>query len=375
MRANLSYCVILPAHNESRHLGTAVSGIPDWVDGIIVVDDASTDDTLRMAQELADARVHVLHHEENLGVGGAMVTGFRAALDGCYDVVIKMDADGQMDPGELPTIVQPIELGMAEYVKGNRFRRAGRPPSMPGSRWFGNVALSFLTKVASGYWHVFDSQCGFVAITAPTLRRLKLDGIAKDYFFENDMLIRLNVIDARVVDVATAALYGEETSNVRIGRVTWSFPWRLARGFAWRFVKRHIVNDFGPIALLAILGGVLVVFGLAFGIAEWALAAASGLPATTGTVMIAVLPLMLGIQMLLQSLSLEVQSSPGAQETRDFSHPATPLCRLGLSTDVRGSALDGEMAGSPSAGLAPDSRHMGATAAAQAHVDTTPPRP
>src|SRR5665647_3168764 len=125
--------------------------------------------------------------------------------------------------------------------------RTGRPRSMPGSRWFGNVVLSFLTKIASGYWHVFDPQCGFIAVTAPTLRRLKLDGIARDYFFENDMLIRLNVIDARVVDVDTSSLYGDETSHVNVGRVGWTFPPRLARGFFWRFIKRHFMNDFGLI--------------------------------------------------------------------------------------------------------------------------------
>jgi dolichol-phosphate mannosyltransferase len=323
MHGSLSYCVVLPAHNESRHIQATVGGIPEWVDGIIVVDDASTDDTLRVSEELGDARVRVLHHEKNLGVGGAMVTGFRAALEAGYDVLIKMDADGQMESGELATLVRPIELGMAEYVKGNRFRIIGRPPCMPGSRWFGNVVLSFLTKVASGYWHVFDSQCGFVAITVPTLRRLRLDGIARDYFFENDMLIRLNVLDARVVEVPTAALYGDETSYIRVGRVAWSFPWRLARGFAWRFAKRHIVNDFGLIAFLAVLGAVLVALGAGFGIGDGARAAAAGRPATTGTVMISVLPLMIGIQMLLQALSIEVQSSAGAQETRDLSRMKT----------------------------------------------------
>jgi glycosyltransferase involved in cell wall biosynthesis len=201
VRENLTYCVILPAYNEGRHLSAVVSRIPDWVDRIIIVDDASTDDTPTVAESLTDARVQVHRHERNRGVGGAMVTGFRAALDGGFDVAIKMDADGQMDAHELSTLVRPIELNMAEYVKGNRFRRTGRPAAMPRRRWFGNVVLSFLTKVASGYWHVFDPQCGFIAITAPTLCRLKLDGMATDYFFENDMLIRLNIIDARVVDV------------------------------------------------------------------------------------------------------------------------------------------------------------------------------
>lgn len=326
MHENLSYCVILPAYNESRHLETVVGRVPDWVDGILVVDDASTDDTLSIAQKLEDSRVRVFHHEENQGVGGAMVTGFRAALDAGYDVAIKMDADDQMDAGELPTLVRPIELGMAEYVKGNRFRRTGRPPSMPVSRWFGNMVLSFLTKVASGYWHVFDPQCGFIAITAPTLRRLKLDGIAKDYFFENDMLIRLNVIDARVVDVDTSALYGDETSHVNVGRVGWTFPPRLARGFFWRFIKRHFMNDFGLIAFLTFVGGLFVLFGTAFGVYHWVQSAESGIAATTGTVMIAVVPVILGAQMLLQALSLEVQSSPGASETREYARMGSEIC-------------------------------------------------
>lgn len=315
-RPHLTYCVILPAFNEAHHLGAVVGRIPAWIDGILIVDDASSDDTLAVARSLDDSRVTVLHHEANQGVGGAMVTGFRAALDGGYDVAIKMDADGQMDAGELSALVRPIELGVAEYVKGNRFRRTGRPPSMPGSRWLGNVVLSFLTKIASGYWHVFDPQCGFVAITAPTLRRLKLESIAADYFFENDMLIRLNVIDARVVDIDTAALYGEETSHVRVGHVTWSFPWRLLKRSAWRFVKRHIINDFDLIALFTFVGCVLALFGTAFGIYHWVQSANSGIPATAGTVMIAVLPLILGVQMLLQALSMEVQASPGAAETR-----------------------------------------------------------
>jgi dolichol-phosphate mannosyltransferase len=319
MRENLKCCVVLPAYNESLHLETVVGRIPAWVDGIIVVDDASTDDTLRVAQSLTDTRVQVHHHEKNRGVGGAMVTGFRAALDGGYDVAIKMDADDQMDAEELPVLVRPIELGLAEYVKGNRFRRTGRPSAMPGRRWFGNVVLSFLTKVASGYWHVFDPQCGFIAITAPTLRRLKLDGIARDYFFENDMLIRLNVIDARVVDVDTSSLYGDETSYVSIGRVSWSFPPRLARGFLWRFVRRHLMNDFGLIGLLAIAGFAFTLFGTLFGLYHWILSVSSGIPSTSGTVMIAVAPLILGMQMLLQALSLEVQSSAGASETREYS--------------------------------------------------------
>jgi dolichol-phosphate mannosyltransferase len=180
MRESLKYCIIMPAYNESRHLADVVGRVPAWIDGIIIVDDCSSDDTLSVARSISDSRVLVLHHEQNQGVGGAMVTGYGSAVDGGYDVAIKMDADGQMDSADLPGLVRPIELGLAEYVKGNRFRCSGRPRSMPATRWFGNVALSFLTKIASGYWHVFDPQCGFVAIATPTLRRLDLHGIARD---------------------------------------------------------------------------------------------------------------------------------------------------------------------------------------------------
>jgi len=318
----LRCCVVLPAYNEARALAAVVARIPAWVTGIIVVDDASTDDTLTVAQSLTDSRVTVLHHDDNRGVGGAMVTGYRAALEAGYDVVVKMDADDQMDADELPALVRPIELGMAEYTKGNRFRRSGRPKGMPRTRWFGSVALSFLTKVASGYWHVFDPQCGFTAITAPALARLKLDGIARDYFFENDMLIRLNVIDARVVDVSTAALYGDESSGLRIGHVTWTFPLRLVRRFVWRFIKRHVVNDFGLIAMLTFMGAVFLLFGVIFGAYHWVESAFTSHVATAGTVMIAVVPIILGAQMLLQALALEVQGSAGAEETRALSRPS-----------------------------------------------------
>lgn len=317
----LRCCVVLPAYNEARALAAVVARIPAWVTGIIVVDDASTDDTLTVAQSLTDPRLTVLHHNDNRGVGGAMVTGYRAALEAGYDVIVKMDADDQMDADELPALVRPIELGMAEYTKGNRFRRSGRPKGMPRTRWFGSVALSFLTKVASGYWHVFDPQCGFTAITAPALARLKLDGIARDYFFENDMLIQLNVIDARVVDVSTAALYGDESSTLPIGRVTWTFPLRLVRRFAWRFIKRHVVNDFGLIAMLTFIGAVFLLFGVIFGAYRWVDSAVTGHVATAGTVMIAVVPIILGAQMLLQALALEVQGSAGAEETRALSRP------------------------------------------------------
>jgi dolichol-phosphate mannosyltransferase len=340
--------VVLPAHNESRHLEAVVVGLPDWIDRIYIVDDASTDDTLDVARALPDPRVRVIHREANGGVGAAMRSGYEAALEEDCGVIVKMDADGQMDAGELAVLLAPICGGLADYVKGNRFRRSGRPADMPRRRWFGNVMLSFLTKVASGYWHVFDPQCGFTAITAATLSRLKLDGLATDYFFENDMLIRLNVIDARVVDVSTAALYGAETSGLRIGRILWTFPLRLLRRAAWRFIKRHVVNDFGAIAVLTSTGLLFTVFGVIFGAYHWIESFVSATPATAGTVMVAVLPIILGVQMLLQALILEVQGSPGSQETRvvarrvEFSGRLPSMLHTGEGSELVSSAAKWE---------------------------------
>jgi dolichol-phosphate mannosyltransferase len=312
-------CVVLPAHNEEAHIADTLRTVPRWIDGIVVVDDGSSDQTRELASGIADSRVRVLSHEENQGVGAAMRTGYRAALRDGYDVIVKMDADGQMDATELWKLVRPLALGLAEYTKGNRFRIAGQPPGMPRTRWLGNVSLSFLNKVATGYWHVFDPQCGFTAIQSGTLRMIDLERLVSDYFFENDMLARLNVVGARVVEVATATRYGDEVSGVSVRRALWSFPRRLLGRFVWRFAKRHLVWDFGVIGALVIVGLVLLTFGVVFGGYHWWQSLATGTPATAGTVMIAVLPIIIAIQMLLQALALEVQDSPGAEETRVYT--------------------------------------------------------
>jgi glycosyltransferase involved in cell wall biosynthesis len=313
-------CVILPAHNEANHIGDVIRALPDWVTNVIVVDDVSTDDTAAVVEALGDPRITLVRHSENTGVGGAMVTGYKTALTLDVDILVKMDADGQMDSGDLPRLVRPLIDGHAEYAKGNRFYVINANRSMPRTRKFGSVILTFMTKMASGYWHVFDSQCGFTAVRTHLLKMIDLDAIAQDYFFENDMLIWLNTADARVVDVPIKTVYGDEVSDVRISKVMWSFPPRLMRGWAFRITRKYLLMDFGAIGALGFLGTALTLFGGTYGAYRLIRANLTGIPTTTGTVMFAVLPLIVGIQSLLQSFVMEVGQSPGAEETRRYIH-------------------------------------------------------
>jgi glycosyltransferase involved in cell wall biosynthesis len=316
--ANLTLAVVIPAHNEETHIGAVLAAIPAWVDRVIVVDDASTDGTVHVAEACGDPRVTVLRHDHNRGVGAAMRTGYRHAINGGFDLAAKMDADGQMLAEELERLVEPFAMGLADYAKGNRFYFRGAADSMPAHRGFGNTALSFLTKFASGYWHVYDSQCGFTVTRVPFLKLIDLDDLSEDYFFENDMLIKLNTLNARVVDVPISTVYGQERSGVKPGRVVLSFPPRLFARGTRRFWRKHLVTDFSPIGFLTIAGMAFGAFGTVFGGYHWALSVATGHVASTGTVMIAVLPLILGIQLLVQAFSLSVQASPGAREAAAY---------------------------------------------------------
>jgi len=247
-----------------------------------------------------------------------MRTGYAAALAAGYDLVAKMDADGQMVAEELELLVAPFDLNLADYTKGNRFYFRGAAASMPPHRGLGNTVFTFLTKVASGYWHVFDSQCGFTVVSAAYLHLINLSRLPCDYFFENAMLIELNALNARVVDVPVSTVYGGEVSGVNVGKVLLTFPPRLVAGGAARFWRKHLLTDFGPVGLLTISGGLLTMFGVIFGGYHWWLSTVTGIVASTGTVMIGVLPLVTGVQMLIQAFSMSVLSSPGARETAEY---------------------------------------------------------
>ncbi|HEY6329463.1 MAG TPA: glycosyltransferase family 2 protein [Blastocatellia bacterium] len=302
--------VVAPAHNESTHIGEVIARMPELVDRIIVVDDCSSDNTAEIAVGSGDLRVVVLSLPVNQGVGGAMAAGYRKAVELGGGIIVKMDGDGQMPPEYLPDLLDAIvDLGF-DYAKGNRFLTGEHIREMPPHRIIGNVILTFMTKMASGYWHIFDPQNGYTAITSRVLSTLNLSGLHRGFFFENDMLVRLNFGGYRVKDVAMAAKYGTEESDINILRIAFTFPLLLLRKFFYRIVQKYVLRDFSPIALFLFLGLALFLWGFGLGMYLWVKTIITHLATATGTIMLALLPLILGFQLILQAVVLDIQETP-----------------------------------------------------------------
>lgn len=310
MYKNRRIGLVIPAYNVVHHIEDVVKTLPQFVDRVVLVDDCGTDGTTQLLEMLEDARTVVVRHSVNQGVGGAMVSGFTRALQEDVDIVVKMDGDGQMDPTYLPLLLDPIIEQQYSYAKGNRFLNNRALEAMPALRLIGNYGLTFLTKLASGYWHVFDPQNGYLAIHADTLQQMDLDHLAKRYFFENDMLVHLNILGARIKDVSIPARYGDEQSSMRMSEICLTFPRYLFGRFWYRVYQKHILRDFSPIAIFWVSGIPLLVWGGVFGAYTWAKSFLTGQVATTGTVMLSVLPFLLGFQLMLQAILLEIAESP-----------------------------------------------------------------
>lgn len=306
MYRGVRVAAVVPAYKEEAHIGTVIRTMPDFVDHIVIVDDCSPDDTSGAARAADDGRVTLIRHEVNQGVGGAIITAHKAALELGSEINVVMAGDAQMDPQYLPQLLDPVIDGYG-FAKANRFFSGESFAGMPGYRVFGNLMLSFLTKLASGYWHIFDPQNGYTAIRAEVLRRLPLNKVAQRYSFENDLLIHLNILGVPIVDVPIPAVYGNEVSSIRLGKVIPELVSVLIGGFWRRFWWKYMVWSFSAVALLLIAGLFLVILGSLAGL--WVLAASVASP-TAGSVMLAVVPFVLGVQMLLISLQLDIQESP-----------------------------------------------------------------
>jgi len=302
--------VVIPAYQAANTIGQVIRTLPGFVDLVVVVDDGSTDGTAQISASDGSSRVVCLRHHLNQGVGAAVVTGFRHALSAGMDTIIKMDADGQMDPTLLPDLLNPIVEHGFDYAKGNRFYDLLHLRKMPLARRWGNVVLSFLTKAASGYWNVYDPQNGYTAIRADVLRKLDLDSLDPGYFFENSMLVQLNIINARVAEVPMSAVYGGEPSSMSLWRVVFSFPRKLLCAGYRRLRLKYFGMDFSPVAILIIIGGFLFVAGASYGAYKWISHAIAGVPTPPGAVMLAALPVLLGAQLLLNALLLDIAGTP-----------------------------------------------------------------
>jgi len=254
--------------------------------------------------------VTVLEHAENQGVGGAVMTGYRAAIADGASVIVKIDGDGQMDASLIPVFVAPILAGEADYTKGNRFFNLERLGAMPPVRLFGNAMLSFMTKLSSGYWHLFDPTNGYTAIHADAARYLPFDKISKRYFFESDMLFRLNTLGAVAVDVPMDAVYGDEVSNLKVSKVITEFAVKNVRNFFKRLFYNYYLRNLSVASLELPIGVLLTTFGLVYGVAHWIASAQSDVETPAGTVMLAALPVIMGVQLILAFLNYDIASVP-----------------------------------------------------------------
>jgi glycosyltransferase involved in cell wall biosynthesis len=297
--------VVVPAYDEERLLPETLAGIPEFVDHIYVVDDASRDGTA--VQAAANPRAQLIRHEENRGVGAAIVTGYKQAIADRVDVTCVMAADNQMAPEDLESIARPVVQGDADYAKANRLVSGEAWRLIPHARYLGNAMLSLLTKIASGYWHVADSQSGFTAVSLATLERLDLDRIYPRYGFPNDMLVHLNVVEARVRDVPSRPVYNVgEQSGIRYSRVIPAISWLLLKAFFWRLWQKYVIRDFHPLVFFYVFGIAMFVAGLGLGIAEVVLRIL-GNPIPPATVVLVALLLLFGSQFTLFAMWFDLE--------------------------------------------------------------------
>lgn len=303
--------VVIPTYRARNHILNVINEIGPEVTRIYVIDDFCPDKSGDfVAANCMDDRVFIVRHTENLGVGGAVMTGYKAAIKDGMSILVKIDSDGQMDPKLVMHFVDPVAKGEADYTKGNRFFDLEKVRSMPRARIFGNAVLSLMCKLSSGYWNLFDPTNGYTAIHADVARRLPFDKISRRYFFETDMLFRLNAIRALVVDVPMDASYGDEVSNLRISKIVGEFFVKHLRNFSKRIFYNYYLRDMSLASIELLVGMAVLGFGIIYGGYHWAHSAQAGILTPSGTVMLSALSIFVGIQLLLGFIGYDISSVP-----------------------------------------------------------------
>ncbi len=304
-------CVVIPCYKVKNKVIDVINKIPDFVSQIICVDDKCPEKSGQYIKNTVNSKkLKVIYHEKNKGVGGAVITGYLHASKINCDIAVKIDGDGQMDPGHIKKLINPILEGQADYTKGNRFFSRGTFSQMPFIRKVGNIGLSFLTKLSTGYWNIFDPTNGFTAIHCKLIPWLQLEKVDERYFFETDMLFRLNTIRAAVKDIPINAIYNDEESNLSNWNTLLQFPPKHLKRFIKRIGYNYYVRDFS-IASIALLCGIpLISWGLIFGIYQWQHNATKGVATPSGTVMLSALPIIIGFQLLISFLNYDISNTP-----------------------------------------------------------------
>jgi len=322
----LHVSVVIPCFRVRLHILDLLATIGPEVASVFVIDDACPDGTGDLVlAECRDPRVTVVRHAVNQGVGGAVMTGYRFALAAGADVIARLDGDGQMDPSLIPRFVAPIAEGRADYAKGNRFFNIEDVKGMPFARIFGNAALSFLSKMSSGYWRIFDPNNGYTAISAELASNLPLNKIARRYFFESDILFRMGTLGAVVQDIPMAAIYQDEVSGLKISNVFPAFLSGHLRNYGKRIFYEYFLRGFSIASMELVVGLVMLVFGVAFGVAHWAESVRTGVPATAGTVILSALPTTLGVQLLLSFLAYDSGADGALALSRSMPRQRLPI--------------------------------------------------
>ena len=312
--------VVIPAYQVEQHIVDLIGRLDSSIEKIWVVDDACPNGSGKLVEsKVKDKRVSVIYNPENLGVGGAVTAGYKAALEAGAEVVVKLDGDGQMYPEDIATLVRPIERGEADYTKGNRFDSLDDLYLMPRVRIFGNAVLSLWSKISSGYWGVTDPTNGFTAIHRAVLAKLELDKLSKRYFFESDMLFRLNISGAVVEDVPLTARYGNEKSNLKIRKVLVEFPIKHTKNLLKRIFYRYYLREWSIASFELPLAIGLGIFGAWFGLSSFSAAAEAGRATTAGQATIASLAIILGVQLMLSFLAYDIQSEPRIPKQKRYS--------------------------------------------------------